>query len=94
VTSALGIDAEQDVWEGMVHGLLGGIGRLAASTEAFDLIWSFLTSPSTTPQLNATETTLEKCFPFTKMPGIFSGLKCCRTGLFSAGACDAVGNKQ
>ena len=25
---------------------------------------------------------LEKCFPFTKMPGIFSGLKWCRTEFF------------
>jgi acetyl esterase/lipase len=29
--------------EGMVHGFLGGIGQLAASTEALDLIGSFLT---------------------------------------------------
>ena len=40
---AAGVDAELDVWEGMVHGFLGGIGRLAASTEALDLIGSFLT---------------------------------------------------
>ena len=40
---AAGVDAELDVWEGMVHGFLGGIGRLAASTEAHDLIGSFLT---------------------------------------------------
>jgi len=38
-----GVDAELDVWEGMVHGFLGGIGQLAASTEAHDLMGSFLT---------------------------------------------------
>lgn len=40
---ATGVDAELDVWEGMVHGFLGGIGRLAASTAALDLIGFFLT---------------------------------------------------
>ncbi len=40
---AAGVDAELNVWEGMVHGFLGGIGRLAASKEALDLIGSFLT---------------------------------------------------
>ena len=40
---AAGVDAELDVWEGMVQGFLGGIGRLAASPKAHDLIGSFLT---------------------------------------------------
>ncbi len=32
----VGVDARLDVWQGMVHGYLGGIGRLAASTEMID----------------------------------------------------------
>ena len=39
---AAGVDARVDVWEGMVHGFLGGVGRLAASTEALNLIGAFL----------------------------------------------------
>jgi len=34
---------ELDVWEGMVHGLLGGVGRFAASTEALEISGAFLT---------------------------------------------------
>jgi hypothetical protein len=37
-----GVDARLDVWEGMVHGYLGGLGRLAASTETLQLISEFL----------------------------------------------------
>jgi epsilon-lactone hydrolase len=39
---AAGVDARVDVWAGMVHGFLGGVGRLAASTEALSLIGVFL----------------------------------------------------
>jgi acetyl esterase/lipase len=39
---AAGVDARLDVWQGMVHGHLGGIGRLAASTENLQLIGEFL----------------------------------------------------
>jgi monoterpene epsilon-lactone hydrolase len=39
---AAGVDARLDVWQGMVHGYLGGIGRLAASTETLQLIGEFL----------------------------------------------------
>jgi acetyl esterase/lipase len=37
-----GLDARLDVWEGMVHGYLGGLGRLAASTKTLQLISEFL----------------------------------------------------
>jgi acetyl esterase/lipase len=40
---AAGVDIELDVWEGMVHGFLGGVGRLAASTEALEIGGAFLT---------------------------------------------------
>ena len=39
---AAGVDAHLDVWEGMVHGFLGGVGRLKASSEALRLIGEFL----------------------------------------------------
>ncbi|MCU1253247.1 MAG: esterase [Edaphobacter sp.] len=39
---AAGVDARLDIWQGMVHGHLGGIGRLAASTETLQLIGEFL----------------------------------------------------
>jgi acetyl esterase/lipase len=39
---AAGVDARLDVWEGMVHGHLGSIGRLAASTETLKLTGEFL----------------------------------------------------
>lgn len=39
---AAGVDAHLDVWEGMVHGFLGGVGRLSASTQALQQIGSFL----------------------------------------------------
>ena len=31
-----------EVWEGMVNGFLGGVGRLTASNEALQLIGEFL----------------------------------------------------
>jgi epsilon-lactone hydrolase len=39
---ATGVDAQLDVWEGMVHGFLGSVGRLSASTQALQHIGSFL----------------------------------------------------
>ena len=39
---AAGVDARVDVWEGMAHGFLSGIGTLAASTQALDAIGTFL----------------------------------------------------
>jgi len=39
---AAGVDARLDVWEGMVHGFLGSVGRLTASNEALQLIGEFL----------------------------------------------------
>ncbi|MDR3762819.1 MAG: alpha/beta hydrolase [Acidobacteriota bacterium] len=39
---AAGVDARLDVWEGMAHGFLSGIGKLAASTQALDVIGAFL----------------------------------------------------
>lgn len=39
---AAGIDARLHVWQGMVHGFLGGQGRLTASTEALQLVGQFL----------------------------------------------------
>ena len=41
---AAGVDARLDVWQGMVHGFLGGIGRLAASAETLRQIGEFLNS--------------------------------------------------
>jgi acetyl esterase/lipase len=38
-----GVDARVDVWEGMPHGFLSGIGTLAASEQALDEIGRFLT---------------------------------------------------
>ncbi len=40
---AAGVDARLDVWEGMIHGFLGSVGRLAAATAALRLIGEFLT---------------------------------------------------
>ena len=40
---AAGVDAELDIWEGMVHSFIGGVGHFAASTEAIEIIGSFLT---------------------------------------------------
>ncbi len=40
---AAGVDARLDVWQGMVHGYLGSIGRLAASAKTLQIIAKFLT---------------------------------------------------
>ena len=37
---AAGVDARLDVWEGMPHGFVGSVGKLAA--EALDAIGAFL----------------------------------------------------
>ncbi|MGA9241687.1 MAG: alpha/beta hydrolase [Silvibacterium sp.] len=39
---AAGADARLDVWQGMAHGFLGSMGRLAASAKALHLIGEFL----------------------------------------------------
>lgn len=39
---AAGVDAQLDVWEGMVHGFPGSVGLLNASTQALRQIGSFL----------------------------------------------------
>ena len=39
---AAGVDARLDVWQGMAHGFHGGVGHLAASSEALRLIGEFL----------------------------------------------------
>lgn len=39
---AAGVDAQLDVWEGMVHGFPGSVGHLTASTQALGQIGSFL----------------------------------------------------
>ncbi len=39
---AAGVNARLDVWEGMIHGFVGSVGRLAASKEALQLIGGFL----------------------------------------------------
>ena len=39
---AAGVDARLDVWQGMVHGHLGSIGRLSASTATLQRIGDFL----------------------------------------------------
>jgi acetyl esterase/lipase len=36
------VDAQLDVWEGMVHGFPGSVGQLSASTQALEQIGSFL----------------------------------------------------
>lgn len=50
---AAGVDARIDVWQGMAHGFLGGIGRLNAAAQALVLIGAFLsaqTNALTKPQ--------------------------------------------
>jgi monoterpene epsilon-lactone hydrolase len=37
-----GVNVQLDVWEGMVHGFLGSVGHLSASTRALQQIGSFL----------------------------------------------------
>ena len=47
---AVGVDAKIDIWEGMPHGFLIGVGRLDAASEALDAIGSFLSKQfSTSP---------------------------------------------
>jgi epsilon-lactone hydrolase len=41
---AAGVDARLDVWEGMIHGFLGSVGRLEASNQALRKISDFLSS--------------------------------------------------
>lgn len=41
---AAGVDATLDVWEGMPHGFLGGIGRFEAASRALDGIGAFLSA--------------------------------------------------
>ncbi|HLY41171.1 MAG TPA: alpha/beta hydrolase fold domain-containing protein [Terracidiphilus sp.] len=39
---AAGVDAQLDIWEGMVHGFPGSVGQLSASTQALQRIGAFL----------------------------------------------------
>jgi acetyl esterase/lipase len=39
---AAGVDAKLDVWEGMPHGFLGGVGNFSASAQALEAIGEFL----------------------------------------------------
>jgi acetyl esterase/lipase len=39
---AAGVEAQLHIWEGMVHGFLGSVGQLSASTVALQQIESFL----------------------------------------------------
>jgi len=41
--TAAGVDAKLDVWMGMPHGFVIGIGKLKAATESLDAIGAFLT---------------------------------------------------
>ena len=41
---AAGVDASVDIWEGMPHGFLAGVGRLDAATQALKAIGAFLES--------------------------------------------------
>jgi monoterpene epsilon-lactone hydrolase len=41
---AAGVDARLDLWQGMPHGFLGGIGRLAAASQALAEIGAFLSN--------------------------------------------------
>jgi acetyl esterase/lipase len=45
------VDAHVDVWKGMTHVFLSGIGTLAASAQALDMIGTFLTGRLTTEVL-------------------------------------------
>ena len=40
--AAAGVDARLEVWEGMLHGFAGSVGRLKASSEALGLVGEFL----------------------------------------------------
>ena len=39
---AAGVDAKLDIWEGMPHGFLGGIGNFNASAKVLETIGTFL----------------------------------------------------
>ena len=39
---AAGVDATLDVWLGMAHGFVNGVGTLTAATEALSAIGKFL----------------------------------------------------
>lgn len=39
---ASGVDARLDIWEGMPHGFLGGIGNFAAASRALEAVGTFL----------------------------------------------------
>jgi len=39
---AVGVDATLDVWQGMAHGFVNGVGTLNAATEALSAIGKFL----------------------------------------------------
>ena len=41
---AAGVDARLDVWEGMPHGFVGGVGQTEAAARALDAIGEFLSS--------------------------------------------------
>jgi acetyl esterase/lipase len=53
---AAGVDAQLNIWEGMVHGFLGSVGQLSASTLALQQIGSFLSE-------RFTKTTAERTVP-------------------------------
>jgi acetyl esterase/lipase len=40
---AAGVDAKLDIWMGMPHGFVTGVGRLNAATQALNAIGAFLT---------------------------------------------------
>jgi acetyl esterase/lipase len=46
---AAGVDAKLDIWEGMPHVFLSGIGNFAASTQALDAVGEFLIERLTLP---------------------------------------------
>jgi monoterpene epsilon-lactone hydrolase len=48
---AAGVDARVDVWEGMPHGFLSGIGTLAASNQSLDEIGRFLADRLSLPSV-------------------------------------------
>jgi epsilon-lactone hydrolase len=41
---AAGVDASVDIWEGMPHGFIAGIGRLEAAAQTLDAIGAFLST--------------------------------------------------
>lgn len=57
---AAGVDAQLDIWEGMVHGFPGSVGQLSASTEALQQIGAFLSERFTTSQ--PTRALIEKAY--------------------------------